>query len=380
MTTEQKTGVAAGTAIDQARVEQFAGDLVQKLNGAAATLMISIGNQTGLFDTMAQTGAAGSDGIARAAGLNERYVREWLGAMVTSGIVEYNAAEATYLLPPEHAASLTHAAGPGNLGVFAQFIPLMADVEQEIIHCFRNGGGVPYSAYPRFQKLMSEQSGQIFDGTLVNVTLPLVPGLPERLRQGIDVADIACGSGHAINVMAREFPASRFVGYDISQEGIAAARDQAAAMRLANARFELKDVATLDGSAQFDLITVFDAIHDQAHPARVLKGIHDSLRPGGAFLCVDVAASSNLAENLQHPLGPACYTISTMHCMTVSLASGGDGLGNMWGEQKARQMLAEAGFPEVEVKKVEGDILNNYYICRKQEFAPPHRGKGYYRV
>jgi len=238
-------------------------------------------------------------------------------------------------------------------------------VEQGVVTAFQKGGGVPYSAYPRFQELMREESAQVFDATLLNSTLPLVPGLIDRLKDGIDVADVGCGAGHAINLMAQAFPKSRFTGYDFSEQGIALGRQEAASKGLPNASFEVKDVATLDGSLQFNLVTVFDAIHDQAKPARVLQGIHQSLRDGGTFLCVDVAASSKLEENLDHPLAPFLYAVSTVHCMTVSLALGGDGLGTVWGRQKALQMLGEAGFRDVTVKQVEGDILNNYYIAHK---------------
>jgi ubiquinone/menaquinone biosynthesis C-methylase UbiE len=193
----------------------------------------------------------------------------------------------------------------------------------------------------------------------------LVPGLTEQLETGIDVADIACGSGHAINVMARAFPQSRFTGYDFSDEGLAAARAEAAAWGLTNAQFVAQDVATLDARDAYDLITIFDAIHDQAQPRRVLKNMATALRSGGTLLAVDVAASSNLEENLDHPLAPAMYAISTTHCMTVSLALGGEGLGTMWGEQQARELLTAAGFTVQEVKYVEGDILNAYYLCTK---------------
>ncbi|HLB26693.1 MAG TPA: class I SAM-dependent methyltransferase, partial [Dehalococcoidia bacterium] len=131
------------------------------------------------------------------------------------------------------------------------------------------------------------------------------------------------------------------------------------------ARFEAKDAATLDEPGRYDLITAFDAIHDQAQPTRVLRAIAEALRPDGVFLMVDIAASSNLHENIDHPLGPALYAVSTMHCMTVSLALNGEGLGTMWGEQLARQKLAEAGFTRVDVKQVPGDFINNYYIAKK---------------
>jgi len=351
--------------LDQTKVEAFAGQMVGILNNGMLALMTSVGHRTGLFDTMAEMRPATSEEIAKKTALNERYVREWLGAMVTGRIVEYDPDRGTYRLPPEHAASITRAAGPGNLAVLTQFVSLLGNVEDGIVESFRNGGGVPYEKFPKFQQLMAQMSGQIFDATLLDVTLPLVPGLVKRLESGIDVADTACGSGHAINLMAKAFPNSRFVGYDFSKEGVATGAAEAETLGVKNARFEAKDIATLDGTAQFDLITTFDAIHDQAQPARVLKGIYDSLRPGGTYLCVDIAASSKLHENMEHPLAPGMYSISTFHCMTVSLALGGEGLGNMWGEQKAVEMLGEAGFRDVEVKKVEGDIFNSYYVARK---------------
>jgi 2-polyprenyl-3-methyl-5-hydroxy-6-metoxy-1,4-benzoquinol methylase len=335
------------------------------LNGGMLSLMLTVGHRTGLFDKMSAMAPATSEDIAKQTGLNERYIREWLGSMVTGGIVEYDPSAGTYRLPPEHAVSLTRAAGPNNLCAMAEFVPEMAAVTDGIVESFRKGGGVPYSAFENFQKYMAELSAQIVDATLIDVTLELVPGLKARMEQGIDVADLGCGSGHAINVMAKAFPKSRFTGYDFSDEGVAVGRKEAKELGLTNATFEAKDIAELGGKEQFDLITVFDAVHDQAKPRQVLKNIHNLLRPGGTFLCVDIQASSHLHENIEHPLAPMMYAVSTMHCMTVSLALNGEGLGTMWGEQKARELLAEAGFPGVDVKTVEGDIFNNYYIAKK---------------
>ena len=351
--------------LDATKAQAFAGQMIGVFNSAMLALMTSIGHQTGLFDRMASLSPSTSAQIAKAAGLNERYVREWLGAMVTGRIIEYDAANGTYRLPPEHAVTLTRAAGPDNLANLAQYVSLFGNVEEHIISAFRNGGGVPYSAFPRFQQLQAEESAQIHDAVLIDVTLPLVPGLVDRLSAGIDVLDIGCGQGHSVNLMARAFPNSRFAGYDFSKEGIAAGAAEASSWGVANARFEVKDAATLDEPGRYDLITAFDAIHDQAQPTRVLRAIAEALRPDGVFLMVDIAASSNLHENIDHPLGPALYAVSTMHCMTVSLALDGEGLGTMWGEELARQKLAEAGFTRVEVKQVPGDFLNNYYIATK---------------
>lgn len=355
---------AIESEIDAERAEVFTSRIVSSINEASLTLLLSVGHQVGLFDTLAELPPATSADIAAAAGLQERYVREWLGAMTTGGVVEYDPMGATYRLPPEHAC-LTHAAGSENLARLAQFIPLMARAETPLVECFRSGGGVPYSEYGEFHRIMAEDSASVHDAALIDGILPLVEGLPQRLTEGIDVADIGCGSGHAINLMAQTYPRSRFVGYDLSEEGIAAARREVAALGLTNARFEVRDVAILEESEAFDLITAFDAIHDQAQPRTVLSNIARALRPTGVFLMVDIAASSNLEENLDHPMGTFLYMVSTMHCTTVSLSLGGEGLGTMWGDQQARQLLAEAGFTSVEVENVEADPFNNYFIARK---------------
>lgn len=345
--------------------EEFAERLLGVLNSGMLALMTSIGHRTGLFDVMASLPPSTSLEIADAAGLDERYVREWLAAMTTGAFVDHDPSTLTYVLPPERAAWLTRAAGPANLAIQAQYVGLLAQVEDRIVECFAHGGGVPYSAYPAFQSLMAEDSGAVHDATLVDVTLPLVPGLVEALRAGIDVADVGCGSGHAINLMAAAFPTSRFVGFDISEQGVAAGREEARRLGVGNARFEVRDGAALEVADAFDLITTFDSVHDQARPDLLLAGIARALRPDGTYLAVDIRASSTLADNLDHPLGTFLYAVSCMHCMTVSLAAGGMGLGTMWGEQTARRMLTEAGFTTVETRHVEDDIVNNYYVARR---------------
>jgi 2-polyprenyl-3-methyl-5-hydroxy-6-metoxy-1,4-benzoquinol methylase len=354
-----------GRELDPDKAAAFASRMLRALNDGGLCLMVSLGHRTGLFDAMRGHAPATSGEIAARAGLNERYVREWLGNMTVTRYVQHDAVKGTYFFPPEHAASLTRAAGPGNLAAFSEFLALLGRVEDDVVEAFRKGGGVPYSRFDKFQELMRQESAQIYDATLIDITLKLVDGLTDRLASGIDVADVGCGAGHAINVMAKEFPKSRFTGYDFSEEGIGIGRAEAKEWGLSNAKFEVKDAATLDGSAKFDLITVFDAVHDQAQPRKMLKGIADSLSPGGVFLCADIAGDSTHAGNMDHPMAPIMYAISTFHCMTVSLALGGEGLGTMWGQQKARELLKEAGFTSVEEKFVDGDIMNVYYICRK---------------
>ncbi len=351
--------------LDSAKTEAFAQRMLDILNDGAIALMASIGHRTGLFDTMANMPPATSTDIAEAAKLNERYVREWLGAMVTGRLVEYDPATTTYSVPPEHAAFLTRAASPNNFAVMMQFIPILAMVEDRAIDCFYKGGGVPYSAYTRFHQVMAESSGQIFVAALEDAILPLIPGLIADLERGIDVLDVGCGSGRALNQMAKRFPNSRFKGYDFSEEAIATAQTEAENHQLKNLQFQVKDAAQLDEVEQYDLICTFDAIHDQAKPDVVLRGIYQALRPDGIYLMQDIKASSQVDGNYEHPVASFLYTISCLHCMTVSLASGGMGLGAVWGEEKALEMLKDAGFTQVEIKQLEPDFLNNYYLVKK---------------
>lgn len=363
-TTETTVTAPDAPPFDTARAEAFAQKLTGVLNSAGLALMTSVGHRTGLFDTMAGLPPADSHAIAAAAGLSERYVREWLGAMVTGGIVEHDPAAETFRLPSEHAALLTRAARPNNIAVAAQFIAVLGAAEDRVVEAFRHGRGVPYSAYPRFHQVMAEESDQTTLAGLEEHILPLVPGLPGRLTRGLDVLDVGCGSGYALVRLAALFPAGRFVGYDVSPEGVEAGRAAARRAGARNVRFEVADAARMADARCYDLVTAFDAVHDQADPAGVLRNVRRALRPGGVFLMQDIRACSHLAGNRDHPMGPYLYTISCMHCMSVSLAGGGPGLGAAWGKELALEMLAAAGFGDVTVHQLPHDPLNDYYVCR----------------
>jgi len=360
--------MAQEESADTAKAEAFAERLLTILNDGALCLMISIGHRTGLLDAMRDAAPSSSAEIAARAGLSERYVREWLGAMVTGRIVNIDPARNRFSLPPEHAAFLTRASGADNIGVFAQYIALLGSVEDEIVECFKKGGGVPYARFPRFHEVMAEDSGQSVLSSLESHILPLVPGLREKLTSGIHVLDLGCGRGRIINRLAELYPKSRFTGMDLSSEAVLSAWAEAAQKKLRNIEFIVTDLSHFDESAEvesFDLIATFDAIHDQAKPLNVLRGIHRALRSDGVYLMQDIKGSSDIHNNMDHPLGPALYTISCMHCMTVSLAQNGEGLGAMWGEEKTREYLAKAGFHAVEKKELAHDIQNNWYVVRK---------------
>jgi 2-polyprenyl-3-methyl-5-hydroxy-6-metoxy-1,4-benzoquinol methylase len=350
---------------DNSKAEEFASKMFQFLNSGMLSLMISIGYKTGLFDIIAQLKPSTSQEISQATKLNERYIREWLGAMVTGNIIEYDSLTEKYFLPKEHSAFLTRKSGIDNLAVLAQYVSLMGNVEDKIVECFRNGGGLPYSEYPKFQELQAEETARIFDSKLTNQILLLIPEINNRLNDGIKVLDIGCGRGRAINLMGKAFSRSEFTGCDISHEGISSAKEEAKNMGLTNVQFEIKDALLVEELGKFDLITAFDTIHDQVQPTKVLKAIHASLNNDGFFLMQDIAASSKVEKNIDSLLAPTLYTISTMHCMSVSLAFDGEGLGTMWGKELAVNKLTEAGFKDIKVKNIEGDIMNYYYMSRK---------------
>ncbi|PMR76492.1 class I SAM-dependent methyltransferase [Billgrantia endophytica] len=354
------------TAFDAFRAADFEARFVRALNEGALLQLISLAHRCGLLGHLADGEPVTSSELAAKARLDERYVREWLGGATVAALVEHDPQAMTYRLPPEHAALLTDG-GEANLAVFSQYLPLMGRVEDDVLECFRHGGGVPYTCYARFHEVMAEDSGQTVLPVLLDAILPLAPELPARLAQGIDVLDLGCGRGLALMKLAERFPASRFTGYDLSREAIGWATERAARRGLTNLRFEQRDLSDFDRTApaqRHDLVTTFDAIHDQAHPLNLLKGIRRTLRGEGVYLAQDIHSSSHHHGDRDHPMGTLLYTLSIMHCMSVSLAQGGEGLGTMWGQEKAREYFAKAGFGNIEVHRLPHDIQNDYWVLR----------------
>ena len=364
------------STINTDRKARFERHLVEILNFGAVNLAMGIGYRSGAFETMdAISRPATIAEIADKSGLDGRYLKEWLGVMVSGGVIDLiddGADGERYVLPAEHADLITRRAGSANLGVYTQETPLLtACAWEDVLTGMHTGEGVPYDRYPRFQAFMGELADAKHREVLVDVFLPSVADgdIVSSMTEGIHVCDMGCGEGMAINIMARAFPKSRFVGMDISAEAIGVARQEAAAAGLANVEFLSMDVADPAAVGKFtggfDYITAFDAIHDQTRPADALKNIYSMLTPGGAFSMVDIAASTRLADNLDHPMAPFLYTVSLMHCMPVGLVSGGAGLGMMWGREKAVEMLEATGFQSIEVNEIPQDSFNLHYYSKK---------------
>jgi len=348
---------------NEVTTEEFVGRLLDLYGGSMLTYMIDLGHRTGLLNVVAQRPGTSTE-IAAAADLEERYVREWLAAMVTGGIVDYDVANKTYHLSPARAVVLTD--GPMNMAPLAHLQTHLGKYVHHVARAFREGGGVPYAAYrPEFTDVMDAAGRAMYDGFLLDVWVPLVPDLADTLQRGGRVADVACGTGHALVVLARAYPNATFVGFDLDDGAIARARAEANGAGLTNVTFDVTDAARLEVSQPFDAIFVVDAIHDQVDPAAVLAHIHDALVPGGVFFMKEPHAADALEDNIGNPMAPILYAVSTLHCMTVSLAHGGAGIGTMFGENLARQLLTDAGFVDVEMLAVPGDPADALYVARR---------------
>ena len=359
------TTALQNNTFDEPRAEQFAERIGEVLDNGALSIMLSIGHRSGLLDVMATLPPAGSGEIAAAAALSERYVREWLAAMVTGRVVEYDPAAATYFLPREYAASLTRDGALGNLALYGQFVALLGSVQERVLACFESGEGTQYGDYPCFHQVMAEDSGQTVVSGLFEHVLPLVDDIEARLQAGIDVLDAGCGRGLALTALARRYPNSRFVGYDLCGDAIDFARTHARQLELDNIEFAQRDLSDFNEASRYDLITSFDAVHDQRDPQRLIDSLYRALRPEGVYLMQDIGGSAHLENNLDFPLATLLYAISCCHCTPVSLGQNGSGLGTMWGWETAQEMLRQSGFERVDRHLLPHDPTNVWFVSAK---------------
>lgn len=335
-------------AVDQEKAEEFVGKVLGDTSAAMVTLLASIGDRLGLFRDLATRGPATSDELAERVGISERYAREWLGAMASAGYLEYDAEQKRFTLPLEHAPVLAQEGGPFFFGGIHQMIPAMAGVVGQVAESFRNGGGVPFEAYPpEWWDGMERFTKSWFENLLTQVWIPAMPDVQQKLERGARMADVGCGRGRALVKLAEAFPKSSYVGYDIFGPSIERANENAAQAGVAD-RVSFRQLDVAQGlPEQYDVIATFDVVHDAADPLRLLTAIRESLKPDGVYVCLDVNCSHKLEENFG-PLGAMFHGFSVLYCMTTSLGAGGAGLGTLgFHEPKVRELCAKAGFGPV---------------------------------
>ena len=334
--------------IDEAKLEAFMGQAVTDMGAIISAPLFVIGEKLGLYKAMAGAGPLSSQEVAERAGVAERSVREWLRNQAAGGYVEYDAASDRYTLPDEHALALADEDSPLYiLGVYESIASLYAD-EQKIIDAFRSGGGMGWH----------EHDHRLFRGTerffrpgyrahLVAEWIPSLQGVEEKLTSGARVADIGCGHGASTVIMAEAFPNSEFVGFDYHEASIERAREIAAdaglSERVSFATASAKDYPGTD----YDLVCVFDCLHDMGDPVGASAHIHDSLAADGTWMIVEPFAGDSVQENL-NPVGRVFYGASTVICTPASLAQEvGLALGAQAGQARLTEVLNEGGFTRV---------------------------------
>ena len=325
-------------------VQAFMARFMEMASGAAVLGIVGVGDRTGLFAKMAGQGPLTLAQIVERTGLQERYLREALSSLAAAQILRYDPAAETFELPDEHATCLADERSPYFLGGWTQMVPALMRAIPGVARACREGGGVSYAEFGEDMVAGIDRSNS--PGMRILLTrkwLPAMPDVVKRLRDGIRVADVGCGSGTATITMAKAYPSSRITGYDVDPTSIARARAAAHGEGVTNAQFEQVGAESLPVEPPFDFVTAFDVIHDTVSPRAVLRRIRQALHADGTFLMVEPYAGDRLEDNL-HSGGALLYAMSTLHCMTVSLAHGGEGLGAAWGAKRAEELCREAGF------------------------------------
>jgi SAM-dependent methyltransferase len=308
-------------------------------------------------------GALGLDAIAERSGLQPRYLEEILATLSAAGIVVYDPAADRYALPDEHAACVADESSPYFLAGWSQMIPALYRAIPGVADACRNGGGVPFSAFGEDMiEGIARSNAPAMRILLTRKWLPLLPDVVSRLEAGIRVADVGCGTGTAALTLARAYPNSQIFGYDVDASSVERARAAGQQDGAENLSFHVVDGQAIPADPGFDLITTFDVIHDVTDPLAVLGQIRSALREGGCYLMVEPVAGDSLAENLS-PAGALTYAMSTLHCMTQSLAHGGEGLGAAWGPRRAEKYCREAGFVHFERLEVPNPFNAFYRVA-----------------
>ena len=328
-------------SVDGQRLNEFLGKAVGDLGAAVSAVLVSIGDELGLYKALASGPLTASE-LGAKTNTHERYIREWLANQAAGGYVEYDAASEKFSLTPEQALCLADANGPADIPGAYQIVRDLFHVRDRALENFRSGKGMEWGEHHACLFHGTERFFRAsYNSSLLNAWLPALDGVTAKLRRGARVADVGCGHGASTIMMAKAYPQSTFIGIDYHAGSIDTARQRAKDAGVTNARFEAADATSYNGDP-YDVIAFFDCIHDMADPAGAARHARASLAPDGHVMAVEPFANDRLEQNL-NPVGRVYYGASTLVCVPVSLAKRGPALGAQAGEQRLRDVFVNGG-------------------------------------
>ena len=339
------TAIEEPVAIDGAKLEEFVFRAVDEVGATLNAALVVMGDKLGLYRELAGAGPLTSAQLAERTGTAERYVREWLNAQAAGGYVEYDPDSGRYALPPEQALALTDAESPAYLPGFFQIALGSVLDSPRIVEAAREGDGFGWHQHVHDVHEGCERFFRPgYNANLISSWLPALHGVAEKLEHGAVVADVGCGHGSSTILMAKAYPSSRFVGSDYHEGSIATARERAEQAGVADrVRFEVAPAASYSGEG-YDLVTMFDCLHDMGDPAGAARHVRGTLAPDGTWMIVEPMAGDRVEDNL-NPVGRAYYGFSTLLCTPASLSQEvGLALGAQAGEARIRDVVTSGGF------------------------------------